>query len=258
MNKFDFSIVLLFLLISFNIFAQSNSDSSQTISTFSGSVGITNNGFSIVPTFSLNAPATIINLAFRRKKFSFEPDIRLIFNASKGGMVYWVRYKAIEKENFNVRVGVHPAFSYIKRNVQENTTNNNIQITEMMRFGAFEVAPTYKVNSHFGVGLYFLKGHGFQKWGPQNTNVLFVNPAITNIKMGKKLRLNVFPTYYFLDIDKTQGNYITATAAVTRLKSPFRLSYSFNKTINSNIAGNRNFMWNVMLSYNFSQNFVKV
>jgi hypothetical protein len=189
MNKFHFSLGLLVLLFNFQVFAQSKPDSTQSISSFSGSVGITNNGFSIVPTFSLNAPATIINLAFTRKRLSFEPDIRLVFNARKGGMLYWLRYKAIDKQNFSVRVGVHPAFSLVKRTITDNVANTtNNQITEMLRFGAFEVVPSWKINKHVGFSLYFLKGHGFQKYGPQNTNVLFFNPSFTNLKLSKSLR----------------------------------------------------------------------
>jgi hypothetical protein len=255
MNKFNFSLSFFIFLFNFHIFAQSKPDSSSTISTFSGSAGITNNGFSIVPTFSLNAPATIINLAFRRKKFSFEPDIRLVFNASKGGMLYWLRYKLIEQPKFNMRVGVHPAFSYVKRNVAENGTNT--QITEMLRFGAFEVVPNYALKPNWSIGAYFLKGHGFQKPGPQNTNVIFLNTNITNLKLGPSFRFHFFPSYYFLDIDKTSGKYLTATTSLSHVKSPLRLSYTFNKTFSSNIPNNRAFMWNIMLSYYFSQNFVK-
>ena len=87
-------IIFFSLIFSFTI-AQS-SDSTKNISTFSGSVGFTNNGFSIIPTFSLNSPAFVANLSFRKKRFSFEPDIRLVPNAQNGGLIWWLRYRLVD------------------------------------------------------------------------------------------------------------------------------------------------------------------
>jgi hypothetical protein len=253
MIKFKFFLIVLIFIFGTQIFAQPKKDSLNSISNFSGSIGLTNNGFSIVPTFSLNSPAAIINLSFRRNKFSFEPDIRLIPDASKGGMLFWVRYKLLEKNKFKLRIGGHPAFSYVKKTLNEKGKES--QITEMLRFAAIEIVPNYQINRHWGVGAMFLKGHGLQKHGPQNTNVLFLNTSITNIKIGKSLNFNFIPMVYFLKIDKTGGNYVSSTFSLGKNNTPFRLSYTFNKTINSDIPGNRDFMWNVMMSYNFSNNY---
>ena len=69
------------------VYAQ-QADSTQNTINFSGSVGITNNGFSIIPTFSLNSPAFIILPSWRKKRFSFDPDIRLVPNGSKSGLFF--------------------------------------------------------------------------------------------------------------------------------------------------------------------------
>jgi hypothetical protein len=73
-------------------------DSTKTVNTFSGFVGVTNNGFSIIPTFSLNRPAVVTNFAWRKNRFSFNPDIRLVSDASKGGMIFWLRYQLVEQK----------------------------------------------------------------------------------------------------------------------------------------------------------------
>jgi hypothetical protein len=62
-------LLVLFVLLffcSYLSFAQSE-DSTQTPKVFSGNVGFTNNGFSIIPTFSLDNPAFVANLSFRKK-----------------------------------------------------------------------------------------------------------------------------------------------------------------------------------------------
>ena len=90
MNHLKFSIITLALFFAQISYGQQ--DSIKTISSFNGSIGITNNGFSIVPTFSLNSPAAIMNFTWRKNRFSFNPDIRLIPDLSKGGLISWFRY----------------------------------------------------------------------------------------------------------------------------------------------------------------------
>ena len=79
----------IFFSLIFSFVIAQTIDSTKNISTFSGSVGFTNNGFSIIPTFSLNHSAFVANLSFRNKEFSFEPDIRLVPNAQNGGLIWW-------------------------------------------------------------------------------------------------------------------------------------------------------------------------
>ncbi|MCE2770389.1 MAG: hypothetical protein LW711_10385 [Saprospiraceae bacterium] len=135
-----------------------SSDSTSQIVSFSGSIGITNNGFSIIPTFSLNSPATIMNFSWRKNKFSFDPDFRLVPDASKGGLLFWFRYRLIEQKKFQLRIGIHPAFTLVKRQVVENGTSS--EITEMLRFAAGELVSTYQIKPKWGVSAMFLHGSG--------------------------------------------------------------------------------------------------
>ena len=227
-------------------------DSTKTLTNFSGSVGITNNGFSIIPTFSLNSPAVIINLAWRKNRFSFEPDFRLVPDASKGGMLFWLRYRLVEKKKFSLRLGVHPAFTFIRRTVIDNGVSN--EITEVLRFAAYEIVPNYQITPNWGISAVFLHGSGLQSHGPQNTNVLFLNTSIANIKFGGDFRFQIIPSIYFLSTDGSTGKYLSATGILSNKNIPFTLQSTINQTFSSNIAGNQDFMWNVMLAYNFSKN----
>ena len=251
--KFFYSITFIFFVQT--TLAQT-ADSTQATSTFSGSVGVTNNGFSIIPTFSLNSPAVIMNYYVRKKKFSFDPDIRLVPDASKGGMIFWLRYYAIEKKKFSLRVGVHPAFTLVRRTVNDN--GKNTEITEMLRFAAGEIVPNYQITPNWSVGAVFLHGSGLQKHGPQNTNVLFLNTSIANIKIGGDFRFQLIPMVYFLNTDGYKGNYFSTTGILSHKKSPFSLQGTINQTFKSNIPDNQNFMWNVLLAYNFSKTLKRV
>ncbi|GAA4409086.1 hypothetical protein GCM10023187_31830 [Nibrella viscosa] len=236
-------------------FGQS-ADSTQTISTFSGTVGLTNNGFSIVPTFSLNRPAAIMNFYWRKKRFSFDPDIRLVSDASKGGFIFWFRYRLIEQKKFSLRVGVHPAFSLVRRTITENGTNG--EITEMLRFAAAEVVPNYQITPNWSIGAVYLHGSGLQKWGPQHTNVLFLNTNISNINLGGNVRLTLVPMVYWLYVDGHRGSYFSATAILGKKGTPFTIQSTINQTFKSNIPKNKDFMWNVMVAYNFRTTFKHV
>ncbi|WP_305952208.1 hypothetical protein [Emticicia oligotrophica] len=247
-------IICFSLVFSFAV-AQSV-DSTKNISSFSGSVGFTNNGFSIIPTFSLNSPAFVANLSFRKKKLSFEPDIRLVPTAEKGGLIWWVRYQLVDKKKFGLRVGTHPAFTLIRRTDTENGTTK--EITEMLRFLAFEVVPSYQLNNKFGLSAMYLQGNGLQKHGPQLTRVLFLNTNITNIGLSKNLSFNLFPSIYFLYTDGYRGDYLTVTGALFHKKLPFSLQSTINQTFKSDIPNNQNFMWNVTLNYNFKKIYRKI
>ena len=250
------AFVLLFFTAVFipaNGFSQQQ-DSTQKVTTFSGTIGFTNNGFSIVPTFSLNHSAFILNFYLRKKKFSFDPDIRLTPDAKKGSMLWWLRYYPIEKKKFILRLGVHPAFTLIRKTVNDNGTD--LEITEMLRFAAVEVAPSYKITRNWSVEAIYLHGSALQNHGPQNTDVVFLNTAISNIKLGRNLKGVLVPMFFYLMTDGHDGSYFSATGVVEHTKWPFSLKSTINQTITSNIPNNRNFMWNVSLNYRFQKQFV--
>ena len=244
---------LLFFLLPISLIAFSqNTDSTKTF--FSGSVGLTNNGFSIIPTFSLNSPATIMNFSWRKNRLSFEPDIRLVPQLNKGGLLFWLRYRLVEKKKFSLRIGAHPAFTLVKRVVNDGGVST--QITEMLRFVAGEIVPNYQITPSWSVGAMFLHGNGLQRHGPQNTNVLFLNTNISNLKIGSDFRFQLIPMVFFLNVDGSTGSYFSGTTVISRKNLPFTLQSTINQTFRSNIVGNQDFMWNVLIAYNFSKSYM--
>ncbi len=253
-SKQSFLFVAI-LLFSFTSFSQ-KTDSTTASTTFSGTITLTNNGFAIIPTFSLNSPAAIFNLSWRRDKFSVEPDIRLVPDGTKGGFLFWLRYRLVEQKKFSLRAGVHPAFSFVRKTVTDKGTSR--EITEMLRFAAVEIVPNYKITPNWSVGAMYLEGHGIQSHGPQTTRVLFLNTSISNIKLGGDYRFTFIPNVYFLNTDGYTGDYFTATSILSNTKLPFSLQGTINQTLNSNIPGNQDFMWNVGITYAFSKEFKRV
>jgi hypothetical protein len=256
LNFFNILTIPLIYLLPLQAAHAQQADSIPSKTIVSGQVGITNNGFSIVPSFSLNSPAVLLMGSVRKNKISFEPDIRLVPDASKGGLLFWLRYRLVDKDKFKLRLGAHPAFSFVHRNITAN--GNTTRITEMLRFLAFEVVPSYQIQPNWGVSAMYLQGHGMQSHGPQLTRVLFLNTNISNLPLSNNLRFHLFPTVFFLYTDGKQGDYFSLTGVLAHKKLPFTLQGTINQTFQSNVPNNQDFMWNVMLAYNFRKTFQRV
>jgi hypothetical protein len=254
MNSVRHLAIFLAIFFAFPAFAQ-QSDSTQQVSSFYGSVGLTNNGFSIIPSFSLNAPAVVTLLNWQKGRFIIAPDVRLTLDARKGGMLFWLRYQLVQSPKFSLRLGAHPAMNLQTRLV--NDGDKQIEITQARRFIAGEVAPNLRITPKWSVGIYYLTGHGFQQDGPKNTHFVTLNTTLGDIKVSQNLRLMLAPAVFYLNVDGNEGTYITATAALSHKKSPFSLQSSINQTFDSNLPGNKDFLWNVVLNYNFHKDFVR-
>lgn len=230
--------------------------SAPDTTTFSGSLGLTNNGFSIVPSFSLNSPALLAQLSWRKNKFGIEPDMRLTPDLRKGSMIFWLRYYPIQKNNFSLRMGIHPSFLLQTREIMDNGIPT--QITQTRRFIAWEMAPNYQVNKYWGIGVYYLQGNALQKDGPQTTHFVNLYTSISNINIGREFRLKLIPAVFYLNLDGFSGTYFTGTVNVSHTKLPFALQSMVNQTFSSDLPGNEDFIWNISIHYNFSKKLVRV
>ena len=56
---------------------------------FSGQVTVTNNGISLIPSFSLGEPAALFNLSMGRGRFSFDPELRFALEGKPWSFIFW-------------------------------------------------------------------------------------------------------------------------------------------------------------------------
>ncbi|MEX0359384.1 MAG: hypothetical protein AB3N10_00220, partial [Allomuricauda sp.] len=124
-----------------------------------GTVTLTHNGIALVPSFSLGEPALLVDLKFRKGKFSFEPDMRFALEGRPWSMLFWFRFKTIEKKRFSLRTGIHPALNFRTVNVIRDGMTEDI--LESRRYLAGELAPSYKISDRVSIGMYYLYGRGF-------------------------------------------------------------------------------------------------
>ncbi|MDF0709211.1 hypothetical protein [Flagellimonas okinawensis] len=130
---FYFAMTLFCLFLSENVFAQEGKK--PFLDDFSGTASVTNNGISLIPSFSLGDPALIFDLKFKKGKLSFEPDMRFALEGKPWTFIFWWRYRAIDKERFSLRVGAHPALNFRTISIVRNGRSE--EILESRRYWAW-------------------------------------------------------------------------------------------------------------------------
>lgn len=255
MKKFTNSISTIKILIIIMLMHISGITRSQTpditkpITHFTGSVGITTNGISVVPTFTFDKPAVIALMSVGEKRLTFEPDVRVSLDVKQGGVALWWRYKILTNGKFRLNAGAHPAINFIV--AADSARQSKKPILRTQQFLGAELVPSYMLSKNVSVGFYYLYAHGLQLNGPRNVHFVTVNSNFSYIKITRLYFLQWTPQFYYLNIDKKDGIYFTSSTTLLKTNSPFSFQSTINKTIRTNIPGDENFLWNVTLIYAF-------
>jgi hypothetical protein len=191
----------LFLLSSFFsivqiLFAQ-KTDSSKAITYLSGAAGVTSNGISLIPTFSLNKPAAIFDILIGKSRFSFDPELTFSLEAKPWYFLFWFRYKLATGDKFRMNVGTHLGLNFKNTFLLVNKDSNEVTITE--RYIATELTPTYFLTQNISIGIYYLYSHGIDPTTVQNSHFVTLNANFANIKLGKNTFMGIMPQFYYLN-----------------------------------------------------------
>lgn len=218
---------------------------------FKGTASVTNNGISLVPSFSLGDPAILFDLKFSKNKLSFEPVLRFSLEGKPWSFIFWFRYKAIQKEKFSLRIGVHPALNFRTVNVIKDGIDQ--ELIQSRRYAATEIVPSYKISDKISIGMYYLFARGFDE-GAKYTNFLVLNTSFSKLHISKQFYFNWSPQVYYLKSDNLNGIYVASSITLVRDDFPISLSTILNKAIDTEILPEKNFTWNLSLVYKFGRN----
>lgn len=241
------------LLLAHLCFAQ-KSDSTKTTVHVSGAAYLTNNGISLVPSFSLGRPAAMVLMSIGGKKFSFDPDIRFALDGKPWAFLFWARYKPFREGKFRMNTGVHLGLNHMTSTV--NTGNLPFEAHIVRRYLAAELAPNYFVAKNISIGAYFLSSLGIDDGTVRNTHFITLNSNFSHIPLAKKVYLGVAPQVFYLSQDGSEGFFCTATFTLSKENFPLSISSTLNKELRSNIPGGKDFIWNLSLIYTFNKNYV--
>ena len=234
--------------LSANVVPEPESKSNSFLDEASGSVFLTNNGISLVPSFSLGEPAAMALLTFRRKRFSVEPDIRFSLEGKPWTTLFWFRYRAVEKERFSLRVGAHPAINFIT--LTAVTDGVEKELISARRFLAGEIAPSYQLSQKVRLGAYYLTSWGFDETA-KRIHFLTLNATLSDLNLSRKLYLVLSPQVFYLKQDDLDGYYANLTADLSLRGFPFSLQTILNKALSTRVQPEDDFIWNVSLVYSF-------
>lgn len=254
MQKRKALLVWTFLMVSYFSFSQ-KTDSTNDIFHFRGAVTVTNKGISLVPTFTLGKPATIFDLSMGKNKLYFEPQLRFALEGKPWSFLFWWRYRLFNNEKVAITLGAHPAMNFKTQTWSENGVSKNAIVTR--RYLAGELVPNYLISKNVSVGLYYLYSHCFDKGTAANTHFLTLNSNFSHIKLFHDVFFRFTPQFYYLNQDGKDGFYFTSTFTLARAKFPLSVQSIINKTIQSEVPGSENFVWNISLIYSFSKKYVE-
>jgi hypothetical protein len=246
--------ISIFLIFSFYATFSQNTDSTQTPSFLRGQITATNNGVSLIPTFSLGKPAILFDMNMGKGRLSFDPMFRFGMNGKPWAFVFWWRYKLIQQKKFNLGLGAHPSVVFRDISVTENGTTRNFLTSQ--RFFAWEVSPTYLVSKNASLGLYYLGSKGLTKDVLQHTTFVALR-SILNLKLSNKFSLGFIPQAYYLKMDDQDGTYINATLNLFKRNFPVSFNAIASKAIKTDIAG-KDFLWSIGLVYNINNQYSKL
>lgn len=240
-----FKWVLFILLFTNSIFSQE----AATTTSFSGAITATNNGISLLPTFSLGKPAAIFDFSIHASRWSFDPQLRFSLEAQPWSFIFWGRYKIVTHSRFKLSLGAHPAIAFKEETVldQHGVVKNSL-ITN--RYTATEIVPTLTLTKNASIGLYYLYSHGWDFGTTNNTHFITLNSTFSNIKVVPEIFLKWQPQIYYLKMDNKSGYYCSTTVSLYNKKTPFVLSSIVNQSIQTAIPG-KAFIWNMSLTYNY-------
>lgn len=255
MQKTTISLVIILLMRTHVSFSQ-KADSAKSIRYFSGSVSVTNNGISIVPSFSLGKPAAIFNLSMGKNRFSFEQDLRFSLAGKPWSFLFWGRYKLVNNDRFQMSAGTHLGLNFKTSVLPINRDSSEVTVTR--RYLAGELFPRYLLTKNTSIGIYYLYSHGIDAGTIKHTNFLTLNTNFSNIKLSDQFFMKVNPQFYYLKLDDEDGFYFTSSMTLVKKNFPLSVSAIINKVIQTNITASENFVWNASLVYSFNKKYSKL
>ncbi|ERM81183.1 hypothetical protein P872_20310 [Rhodonellum psychrophilum GCM71 = DSM 17998] len=228
-------------------------DSAKMERNFGGAAGVTNNGISLLPTFSLNQPAGFVMLNMGNR-LSFDPEFHFSLEGKPWTVLLWLRYKLIRNEKFKLTVGAHPGLLFVPQNLMINGQPRDVITTE--RYLASELAPNYFITPHTSIGFYYLRGMGFAESAVQNTNFLTFNANFRKIALYENFYLRLNPQVYYLKMDELDGFFASSTLTLAKKDFPLSFQMLANKSISTKIPDISALLWSLSLIYSFGNTYV--
>lgn len=214
---------------------------------FTGSAGATNNGISIVPSFSLEKPAFMFNGSFKKKNYSIEPVINFSMEGKPWYMLFWLRKQYGENSNWKLNLGTHLGLNFVEQKIGQ--AKDSLQIIKTDRYMVFEVFPRYQFSKNFTAGVYLMQSHGINQGTLNTLRFITLYTNLTSNPTAKGWQFGLTTQPFYLNIDGQKGWYLTSDISASKRGLPVVFKYTFNKTFESTVDGSKPYLWNISVTY---------
>ena len=249
---------VLLIVLTQIISAQESESTNVKTNIFSGVVTVQSKGISTIPNLTLGKPAVLFDMKVGRK-LTFEPQFRFSLEGKPWAVVFWWRYTPTLGEKFSLNFSANHSFSFKEIDVFTlSSIGTSQEIIRTTRYLAGAVTPNYKFNKYVGVGMYLFYAHGIEEFITQNTWMVSLRPTVSNIPITKNIVAGVNPDIYYLKMDGNDGFYLTTRFSISKNGFPISVSALINKPLESDIPSNYDFLWNVGISYSFSDRYTEI
>jgi len=247
-------LVALFLCCFCTGLSAQVADSAKPVLNFSGNASITNNGISLVPSFSLNKPAALFNMSLGGKRLSFDPEFNFSLAGKPWYFLFWLRYKLVDQKRFKMTAGTHLGLNFKDAVLVTNGDSAKAMLTE--RYIVAELAPNYALTNHTTVGVYFLHSRGLDPSSLKRGTFLTLNANFHDLRVAGPYLLKIVPQVFYLRQYKEEGYYATAAFTLSREHFPLSLSSVVNHSIQTEIEAGKGFVWNLSLNWSFRKQYL--
>jgi len=259
MHRFITNTVFLGIIFSAFVIraGAQEAEDQKSIYHFNGNVSITNNGFSLIPSFSLGKPAAVAILSVGGERFSLDPQFRFDLEGFKPWtFVFMWRYNLVNTDKVLIRPGLHfPALSFREQEIEINGEPRESTIP--YRYFTPELTASYMPSAKVGIGLYYLYGLGLEEQDQtRNMHFISLRAYLNRIFLGDQFYFNWNPQVYYLNMDGTVGYYAAQSLELGHWKWPVSISSMMNVKLKSDID-TKDFDWNISLIYSFGGQFSK-
>jgi hypothetical protein len=221
---------------------------------FGGAITVTNNGISLIPNLTLGKPAAILDIKVGRR-LTFEPQFRFALEGKPWAILFWWRYKLLESGKFNINIAAHPSLSF--RNKFFIVDEVPKEVMTVYRYLAGDISPIYSISKNISTGIHFLHSYCLEKDAIKHTSMLAYRLNFTNIKLSERFYMCFYPQVYYLRMDKNDGLYFSSTLTIAIKDFPISVSSLISIPFQTTIQQDRNFIWNMSLTYTFNKEYVE-
>ena len=201
------NLIVILLIVSSIGLSQNNIESKEF--NLSGNINVSNNGFSLIPLFSLEEPATVIDLSIGNDRLSFDPS----FSFELNGLRPWIldfrwNYKIIKQENYLVSLGLFlPGLFF--RNTTFEKNGDELEGVLIWRSIVSTLNFSYSFSNKFSLGIFYFRPFPIQKIDPDQPrrgSVLSIKSSLRNLKISESIKVNWSQNYTSLRLMKSQGS----------------------------------------------------